>query len=102
MPASAVVQVDHVAVAMALGLMPVRVAVRLRAFPALVLVPMMLVVDVQMLVVESRMLMLELLGIGWRPEPHPDAARHDHQQAEHAEGPKTGRSRYQPRRRRGT
>jgi hypothetical protein len=59
-----VVQVDHAAVAMALGLMPVRVAVRLRALPALVLVPMMLVVDVQMLVVESRMLMLELLGIG--------------------------------------
>ena len=79
---------DRGNVAMALRQMPVRVPVGLRAFRALMLMLVMLVVCVQVLVLESRMLMLELLGIGGRPEPHREAARHDHQQPEHAKGPK--------------
>src|ERR687891_151529 len=82
------VHVDDVAMAMALRQMPVRVPVGLRAFPALMLMLVMLVVCVQMLVPERRMLMLEQLGIGGQPEPHREAARHDHQQPEHAKGPK--------------
>ena len=82
------VHVDNVAVAMALRQMPVRVPVGLRAFPALMLMLVMLVVCVQVLVLERRMLMLEQLGVGGRPEPHREAARHDHQQPEHPKGPK--------------
>jgi hypothetical protein len=52
------VHVDEVAVAMALEHMPVRVPVRLRALPALVLVPVVLVLHVQMRVLDWRMLML--------------------------------------------
>jgi hypothetical protein len=62
-----VVHVDDIAVAMALGHMPVRVPVRLRPFPALMLMAVMLVVRVQVLVLERRMLVLEQLGIDGRP-----------------------------------
>ena len=58
-----VVHVDDVAVVMALGHMPVRVPVRLRPLPAFVLMPVMLIVDVQMRVLNRRMLMLEHLQV---------------------------------------
>ena len=58
-----VVHVDDVAVAMALGHVPVRVPVRLRPFPALVLVPVMLIVNVEMGVLNRCMLMLEHLQV---------------------------------------
>ena len=45
----------------------VRATVRLRALPALVLVPVMLVVGVQMLVPQGSVLVLEQLRIGSRP-----------------------------------
>jgi hypothetical protein len=44
-----------------------RVAVRLRALPALVLVLVMLVMCVQMLVLQGRVLLLKDRGIGRRP-----------------------------------
>ena len=59
------VHVDDVAVAMALGRMPVRMPVRLGALPALVLMPMMLIVHVQMDVLDRHMLMLEHLQVAW-------------------------------------
>ena len=62
-----VVHVDDVAMAVTLGHMPMRVAVRLRTLPALMLVPVMLVMRVQMLVLEGPVLVLEDDGIGRRP-----------------------------------
>jgi hypothetical protein len=44
-----------------------RVAVRLRALPALVLVLVMLVMCVQMFVLQGRVLLLKDRGIGRRP-----------------------------------
>jgi hypothetical protein len=52
---------DDVAVAMTLGRMPVR----LWALAALVLMPMMLIVHVQMDVLDRHMLMLEHLQVAW-------------------------------------
>jgi hypothetical protein len=49
------VHVDDVAVAMALGYVPVRVPVRLRALPTLMLVSVMLIVHVQMRVLDRAM-----------------------------------------------
>jgi hypothetical protein len=57
------VDVDDIAVAMALGHMPVRMPVRLGPLPAFVLVPIMLIVHVQMDVLDRRMLMLEHLRV---------------------------------------
>ena len=65
-----------------------RVAVRLRALAALMLMLVMLVMCMQMLVLQGRVLVLEDFGIGGQPEPHREAARHDHQQPEHAKRPK--------------
>jgi hypothetical protein len=62
-----VVQVDDETVAMAEPGMTMRMAVRLGPLPALVLVLVVLVVDVQMLVLEHPVLMLELLWVGRRP-----------------------------------
>ena len=61
------VHVDDVAMAMALRQMPVRVPVGLRAFPALMLMLVMLVMCVQMLVLHRSVLMLEQLRIGGGP-----------------------------------
>jgi hypothetical protein len=58
-----VVQVDDVAVAMALGRMPVRVPVRLGSLPALVLMLVVFVVHVQVRVLERPVLMLEHLRV---------------------------------------
>jgi hypothetical protein len=59
------VHVDDVAVAMALGHMPVRVPVRLGPLPALVLMLMVLVMHVQVRVLERPVLMLEHLQVAW-------------------------------------
>ncbi len=57
------VHVDDVAVAVALGHVPVRVAMWLVAFPAFVVMPVMLIVHVQMDVLDRRMLMLKRLQV---------------------------------------
>ena len=62
-----VMVVDDVRMAMPNRPVPMRVAVRLRAFPALVLVLVMLVMCVQMLVLQGPVLVLEDRGIGGRP-----------------------------------
>ena len=61
------VHIDDVAVAMVLGHMPVRVSMRLWALPALMLMLVMLVMDVQMLVLHRSVLVLKRLGIARRP-----------------------------------
>ena len=58
-----VVHVDDVAMAMALGRVPMLVPVRLRPLPAFVLMPVMLIVHVQMDVRDRRMLMLERVQV---------------------------------------
>jgi hypothetical protein len=55
--------VDHETVAMSNLPVPVRMAVRFRALPALVLVLVMLVMRVQMLMLQGPVLVLEQLGI---------------------------------------
>ena len=57
------VHVDDVAVAMALGHVPVWVSVRLGPFPPFVLMPVMLIVDVEMGVLDRRVLMFERLQV---------------------------------------
>ena len=79
--------VDHEPMAVPDLPVAVRMAVRLRAFPALVHMPVMLVMAVQVLVQQGRMLVLEQLGIGGWPQMQREAARDDHEQSEEAEGP---------------
>ena len=61
------VVVDDIRMAVSQGSMPMRVAVRLRAFPTLVWMLVMLVMCVQVLVLRGPVLVLEDSGIGGRP-----------------------------------
>lgn len=62
------VQVDDIGVGVPQRCMPVRMAVRLRALPAFVLMLVMLIVRVKMFVVGGRVHMLDLDRIAGRPE----------------------------------
>ena len=55
-------EVDHQAVQVLQRFVPVRMAVRLRAFPALVLVVLVLVVDVAVLMLQCLVSMLQSYG----------------------------------------
>jgi hypothetical protein len=94
------VQVDDEAMAVAQPGVAMRVAVRLGPLPALVLMAVMLVVEVQMLVAHFRVLVLEQLGIGRRPQPQRKQARAEHEQAKEAERPEQCRRRQARRARR--
>jgi hypothetical protein len=74
-----VVEVDHEPMPVLHRFMAVRMAVRLRALPALVLVPVMLVVDMTVLVAERLVNMLQNRPVQRRPDARGSDCRRGHQ-----------------------
>ena len=81
-----VVEIDDVAVLVFQGLVPVRMAVRLRSFPTLVRVLVVLVVDMQVLVIEGLVQVLQIGGIAGWPHHQGDRRCRKRHECQHHEG----------------
>ena len=79
-------QVDHVVVRVAQGLVAVRMAVRLVAFAALVSMLVMAVVEVPVRVLQRLVLVQEFLMVLARPQPCARQRQHDADQSQDQSG----------------
>jgi hypothetical protein len=94
------VQVDDIGVPVLHLFVPMRMAMRLRPFPTLVIVMVVLIMDVPVLVFEGLVPVFQFEGIACRPEEQRRNCRREGHHGEHGEGGRQAdRPAYPPRER---